>query len=317
VPLRDSVHHWLSRRVRVKRAAARGLDRGHRLARRLGVGNRYRLVTTTYRLSPPGWPDDLHLRAVVLADPHAGGSYVDTERVRLIVDRTNDLRPDLVLLLGDYGASHLEGATHRAAMRDLATELGRIEAPLGQVAVLGNHDWWDDPEAQERGHGPLIAEQELSSAGVVVLENRAVALSHHGKRFWVAGLGDQMARLGPPLTGVDDLAGLTARLPPGEPALLLAHEPDIFPEVGARFALTLSGHTHAGQIKIVGRTPVVPSRFGSRYVYGHVVEGGRHLVVSAGLGTSMVPVRLGTRPEIVELVLGGDPAHPEDGDRDR
>jgi len=72
--------------------------------------------------------------------------------------------------------------------------------------------------------------------------------------------------------------------------------------------VTLPGHTHAGQIKIAGRTPVVPSRFGSRYVYGHVVEDGRHLFVSAGLGTSMVPVRLGTRPEIVELILGGQAA---------
>ena len=240
----------------------------------------------------------------MLADTHAGGSYVDAERVELIVDRTNELRPDVVLLLGDYGASHLEGPTHRSAMRAIAGALGRIEAPLGLIAVLGNHDWWDDPDAQASGQGPVIAEQELTAAGVVVLENRAVALSLGGHRFWIAGLGDQMARLGPPITGVDDLPALTAQIPADEPALLLAHEPDIFPQVGDSYAVTLSGHTHAGQIKIVGRTPVVPSRFGSRYVYGHVVENGRHLIVSAGLGTSMVPVRLGTRPEIVELILG-------------
>lgn len=126
-----------------------------------------------------------------------------------------------------------------------------------------------------------------------------------------------MARLGPPITGVDDLPALTAQIPAGEPALLLAHEPDIFPEVGDRYAVTLSGHTHAGQIKVAGRTPVVPSRFGSRYVYGHVVENGRHLVVSAGLGTSMVPVRLGTRPEVVELVLGEDRAPHREDDHDR
>ncbi|RKH81997.1 metallophosphoesterase, partial [Corallococcus praedator] len=146
------------------------------------------------------------------------------------------------------------------------------------------------------------------------LANSAVAFSLGDHRFWIAGLGDQMARLGPPITGVDDLPALTAQVPAGEPALLLAHEPDIFPEVGDRFAVTLSGHTHAGQIKIAGRTPVVPSRFGSRYVYGHVVEDGRHLIVSAGLGTSMVPIRLGTRPEIVELVLGSEATPPPKDD---
>lgn len=252
----------------------------------------------------------------MLADPHAGGSYVDAERIELIIDRTNALRPDVVLLLGDYGASHLEGGTHRSAMRALATALGRIEAPLGLVAVLGNHDWWDDPVAQASGHGPVIAEQELAAAGVIVLENSAVALSLHGRRFWIAGLGDQMSRLGPPITGIDDLPALTAQIPADEPAILLAHEPDVFPEVGDRYAVTISGHTHAGQIKIAGRTPFVPSRFGSRYVYGHVVEHGRHLIVSAGLGTSMVPVRLGTRPEVVELVLGDDRAPHREVDHD-
>ncbi len=89
------------------------------------------------------------------------------------------------------------------------------------------------------------------------------------------------------------------------PAILLAHEPDIFPAVPSRYAVTLSGHTHGGQIKILGRTPVIPSRYGSRYVYGHIVEDGRHLIVSAGLGATIVPLRLGTRPEIVHLTLGG------------
>jgi uncharacterized protein len=86
-------------------------------------------------------------------------------------------------------------------MRTLATALGRLEARLGRFAVLGNHDWCDDPDAQTSGHGPVIAEQELTAADVIVLENGAVALSLNGHRFWIAGLGDQLARLEPPITG--------------------------------------------------------------------------------------------------------------------
>ena len=87
--------------------------------------------------------------------------------------------------------------------------------------------------------------------------------------------------------------------------MLLAHEPDIFPNVPARVALTLSGHTHGGQIRVPLIWPAfVPSKYGARFAYGHVVEGGRHMVVSGGLGTSVIPARLGVPPEIVRVELG-------------
>ena len=87
------------------------------------------------------------------------------------------------------------------------------------------------------------------------------------------------------------------------PVILMAHEPDIFPHVPDRVALTVSGHTHGGQIRMLGYAPVVPSRFGNRYVYGHIVEQKRHLIVSAGLGCSGLPVRFGATPEIVMIEL--------------
>ena len=83
--------------------------------------------------------------------------------------------------------------------------------------------------------------------------------------------------------------------------------PEIFPEVPHRVALTLSGHTHGGQVRLLGWSPLVPSRYGNRYAYGHVVEDGRHLVVSGGLGTSILPVRLGVPLEIVLVDLGRQP----------
>ena len=90
----------------------------------------------------------------------------------------------------------------------------------------------------------------------------------------------------------------------GSPVILLAHEPDIFPDVPKRVSLTLSGHTHGGQIRLFGYSPVVPSRFGNRYAYGHVVEDDRHLIVSGGLGFSILPIRFGVRPEILSIELG-------------
>lgn len=175
---------------------------------------------------------------------------------------------------------------------------------MGVISVLGNHDWWDDPDAQAGSREPVIAAQELSAAGVTMLQNQAVPLDHQGRRIWVAGLGDQLAYLGPPTVGVDDLPAMTDQLHDEGPAILLAHEPDIFPQVPRRYAVTLSGHTHAGQIKILGHTPVVPSQYGSRYAHGHIIEDGRHLIVSGGLGVSILPLRIGTRPEIVHLELG-------------
>jgi predicted MPP superfamily phosphohydrolase len=88
------------------------------------------------------------------------------------------------------------------------------------------------------------------------------------------------------------------------PVILLAHEPDIFPNVSSRISLTLCGHTHGGQVRLFGYSPVVPSRFGNRFAYGHVVEENRNLIVSGGLGFSVLPVRFGMRPEILSIELG-------------
>jgi uncharacterized protein len=138
---------------------------------------------------------------------------------------------------------------------------------------------------------------------------------HRGQPFWLAGLGDQWAFPGFDVKrrrnggrkyylGVDDLDATLALVTDDAPIVLMAHEPDIFPEVPKRVSLTLSGHTHGGQIQIAGFAPVVPSAYGRRYRYGHIEEDGRHLIVSAGLGCSGVPVRIGSPPEIVVLEIG-------------
>jgi uncharacterized protein len=267
-----------------------------------------RLVVTAYQVTPPNWPRNLQLKLAVVADIHACQPWMTPSRIAHIAEVTNSLGADAIVLLGDYVAGHhwVTGQVDSAAW---STPLARLKAPLGVYSVLGNHDWWDDRTAQRTGKGPIIAQRALEAVGIPVLHNQSIRLEKQGKPFWLAGLGDQMALLrrhsggSPRRRGVDDLPATLAQVTDNAPVVLLAHEPDIFPQVPDRVAITLSGHTHGGQIRAMGWSPVVPSRYGNRYSYGHVVDDTRHLLVSGGLGCSIAPVRLGLPPEIVLLEL--------------
>ena len=93
-----------------------------------------------------------------------------------------------------------------------------------------------------------------------------------------------------------DLPATMAQITDNAPVILMAHEPDIFPDVPARVSLTLSGHTHGGQVSMFNYSPLVPSKFGARYIYGHIIEEQRHLIVSAGLGCSTLPGPVPSKP---------------------
>jgi predicted MPP superfamily phosphohydrolase len=177
--------------------------------------------------------------------------------------------------------------------------LGALQAPLGVFAIAGNHDWWEDPDAMARRAGQPEWLRALARHGITPLQNQARRLA---QGFWLAGLDSQIAFYP---RGADDLPATLAQITDAAPVILLAHEPDIFATLPARVALTLCGHTHGGQVRVLGYSPRVPSRFGNRYAYGQVSEGGRELIVSGGLGTSKIPVRFGVPPEIVEVTLGG------------
>jgi predicted MPP superfamily phosphohydrolase len=264
----------------------------------------FRLVERRWRLQPPNWPRDLPLRIVALADVHMGPPYMTPARLETIVARAIELRGDLLVLLGDYAAGH-RFVTESVPPADTAHILAKLQAPLGTWAILGNHDWWDDPAAQERRSGPTIWHAARRVAGIPVLDIEAVRLSWLDRSFWLAGLGSQRAFRTWPRTDVDDLdTTLALTAADAAPVLLLAHEPDIFVRVPPRVALTLSGHTHGGQVRLFGYSSVVPSSFGNRFSYGHVVEAERHLVVSGGLGCSIAPIRFGVPPEITVVELG-------------
>lgn len=266
----------------------------------------------TYRLTPQGWPPDLRLRIVALADIHACEPWMGLERVAGIVRQANALKPDVHVLLGDYIAGFRLPSRDVDPVR-LAAILATLEAPLGRHAILGNHDWWRDGEAMRALKGPPAIGRALVAAGIPVLENSAVRLVQAGHPFWLAGLGDQIAfrwarwRLGLSVQeGIHDIPATLAHITDDAPAMLLAHEPDIFPEIPQRFALTLSGHTHGGQFNLLGWRPAAASDLSDRYARGHFREDGRDLIVSSGLGCSILPVRVGVPPEIMVLELGGN-----------
>src|SRR4051794_12506619 len=247
----------------------------------LGVGQ---IEIRHESLALPEWPDELSgLRLLVIADLHAGSPQIDEQRIEAIVERVNREAVDLVALVGDYIDSNV-ALSEWVEPEKIAARLARIESRLCTYAVLGNHDW---------EHAGARMGRALRDAGITLLENRAVEVSG----FWIAGLGDLMKRTA-------DLEGTLAQVPDGEPVLLFSHNPDVFPRVPPHVALTLSGHTHGAQVDLpVLRDKLTPSRFGAHYTGGHIEEGGRHLYVSDGIGTSRLPIRFRAKPDLPVLEL--------------
>lgn len=249
----------------------------------------FRLKVTAWPVATEKWNGHDELRIAILADPHMIWPWMTPAHLRRIVERTNRQAPDIVLLLGDYVATHPFGV-QLDPVKALAPLLD-LSPACGVYAVLGNHDL--HPE------GPWP--DALRKIGIRVLVNQALPVSCHGQQFWIAGLGDmwwQEANIG------DTLAQVTTP----DPVIMMMHNPDTFSHMSPAVALSVAGHTHGGQVSfpLIGPLSVViPSHFGKRYVYGHIVENGKHMIVSSGLGMSGIPVRFGVTPEIAVITLKG------------
>src|SRR3954469_23544490 len=126
----------------------------------VGVEPVLRLRITRYHPIPRQWPADFPLKIAVVADIHACDPWMSLERIEAIVDRTNALNADLIVLLGDYVAGHRR-VTRYIPATEWARVLAGLQAPLGVHAILGNHDWWEDKTAQREGQGPTVARRAL------------------------------------------------------------------------------------------------------------------------------------------------------------
>jgi predicted MPP superfamily phosphohydrolase len=202
------------------------------------------------------------------------------------------LEPDLVVLGGDLVEDLPEEA------RFYRRPLRRLEPPLGVFAVPGNHEY--------HGAGTFRAfETVLRDAGVRLLLNEGCAVERRGARLWVAGVEDEAGETA-------DLTAALAGRREEDPVLLLAHRPDTFLEASERSVdLTLSGHTHGGQVLIGGFTPFRHSRYG--WWRGAHSRNGCRLIVGRGIGVATLPVRIGAPPEIPLVRLGVPGSEVSDG----
>ena len=234
----------------------------------------------------PGWPSGSRpLKAVLISDIHVAGPDMPPERLRRIVGQINALSPDLVLIAGDL-VSDKRLSTRLYSTQEAIAPLAGLRPRLGTLAVLGNHDHWRKPAESRRA---------LELAGITVLDNSAVIAGP----LAVGGLDDAF-------TDHDDPAATVARMRslPGA-KIMLSHSPDPFADLPADIRLMLAGHTHCGQISLLLIGPLATySDYGNRYACGMIREDGKTLIVGAGLGTSMLPLRLGAPPDMWLIELG-------------
>ena len=235
-----------------------------------------RLVVESKHL-PAGTPP---VTIALLADIHVAGPDMPPARLERIVEQTNALKPDLIAIAGDL-VSEKRTATHIYSAEEIVTPLGQLEAPLGVVMVPGNHDHWFD--------WPGLSAELAKHPKITILANEAAQFGP----LAIAGPDDDF-------TGRADMeATKAAMLGLSGAQIWLTHSPDIFPSVPVSTDLVLAGHTHCGQIGYPwGGAPATMSAYGEKYACGVAELHGKTLVTSAGIGTSLLPVRLFTQPEI-------------------
>ena len=233
-------------------------------------------------------PSHQPVRIALISDIHMGGPDMSPERLAGIVDQINALDPDVVMIAGDVLA-HRAMITRSYTLEDAVEPLSALEAPLGVVAVPGNHDHISGVPALRR---------VMKRNGILLLPNDAAAVGP----LAVGGFDGS----GPERRKLATLMEKLHALPGGR--IVLTHGPDIFAQLPPSISLTLAGHTHCGQIAWPwGDAPFTSSRYGQRYACGRVDENDKALITSAGLGTSFIPLRL-FAPRDIWLIVARPPS---------
>lgn len=222
---------------------------------------------------------DMHLRP-----------YTQVEHIQRAVEKTNALKPDLVVLTGDYVWHDEED------ILDLVPVLAGLNAHHGIFAVMGNHDIKTDP---------VLIEETFVKHGIPVLRNDALDLQHGSGVLHLAGIDDGW--LGQP-----DINTTLGKLRGNKPVVLLAHEPDMIDWYAhdARISLQLSGHTHGGQVQLKPGKPFIRPHLGRKYVQGLYRVNQSWVYTSRGIGSTGLPIRRNCAPEITHVTLVAGDTYP-------
>lgn len=260
-------------------------------------------VVVSETISVPHWSKELDgLRVVTIADVHTGSNYAPPERVRYVVEQANAQNPDVIVLLGDYvseakwdrDARNKPEGTDRTELKipvqTIAESLKGLTAKYGVYAIIGNHDWYHNEQNIHR----LL--EEVS--GINVLNNEIVEIPVNGQTLRVWGIEDLYRNRKVPLDPF-------ALLPEKKNIIAITHNPDSSLQTPEGFAIMFSGHTHGGQLNwpIFGPKAVFND---PRFMDGHAVVDNKHVYVSSGVGTSVIPFRFRVPPEINVITLNSN-----------
>lgn len=236
--------------------------------------NSHNIYTKNWTISQNGF------KAVVVSDLHIGSYHVDLKKLNQVVNIVNSQNPDVIFLLGDLDANLI--FLSEISQDEISQSLSRLKAACGVFAVMGNHDY--EPKN--------IVRPILKKAKITLLEDKSKEIFYKNKKIRICGIKDLWHY-------TSDVKYVIGNV--NCPTIFLSHNPDTFPNVPEEVSLTLSGHTHSGEIVLPFLGAIwVPSKYGKRYAKGHIQEGNKQLFVTSGIGT-LSRHRLFNPPEIVIL----------------
>ena len=243
------------------------------------------LIVKKQKIYVPNWDKNIDgFKVAVIADIHLGTKFVDIQKLEKIANKVNKTQSDLVVFAGDLDAKSITYKDYKK--EDVAKALKIFKGKLGTVAIMGNHDY-----------EPLnVIPQIYTMAEIPLLEHEDLFIYPQKIPVRIVGFKDLWHYKSIP-------ANVIGTKYKNTPTIVLAHNPDSFADMPEYVSLTLSGHTHGGEIvfPIIGSF-AVPSKYGQRYRKGYIVENNKHLYVSGGVATTS-RMRFLNPPEITVLEL--------------
>lgn len=226
------------------------------------------LLTKSQKLEIPHWNKDLDgFKIALITDIHLGTKFVDLKKLARIVKIVNSKNPDLIVICGDLDAKSISKEKYSTAQ--IANILKNLKSKHGVIAVMGNHDYVP----------PSVVKNIYQKSNIILLENEDYYFSHNAKTLRIVGFKDLWHFKSNPI----QVVGMKDKT---TPTVVLTHNPDYFPQMPNFVSLTLSGHTHGGEIVLpfIGSF-FIPSEYGQRYRNGYIIENNKHLFVSRGVAT--------------------------------